>query len=335
MTRRPPRSTLSSSSAASDVYKRQGKEHQVQPRHVLRVLGCLGQGSVDFESYMRLLSTLHYEAASSTHREANPSLPGSPSESNPPPDPHTMSAEELKEIFGIHTETSSGSAVAAGQDDTETAIARDVVAVVQASSMEQGDTLQKEKKGMRLYLMEPRAQNQKDKPSGIKIQTTVDLPAKLLFRIMSDPDLQATGGTGANNYKTIATLDDCEAGSMRLAHSKVSIPLFADQDFALGEFTGFFHDSYVYGFSSVKDRRIPAAQGRCVRGVILMGGWSFYPVSEGKTRISFVSYINPNRTVPKALVGQGHDKSAKAVITFLKNCRAHIKKHGINPKDFY
>eukprot|EP00658_Telonema_sp_P-2_P073717 TRINITY_DN6282_c0_g1_i4.p2 TRINITY_DN6282_c0_g1~~TRINITY_DN6282_c0_g1_i4.p2 ORF type:complete len:107 (-),score=28.19 TRINITY_DN6282_c0_g1_i4:278-598(-) len=46
MIRRPPRSTLSSSSAASDVYKRQGKINRLEARRYLQEQEADGMGAV-------------------------------------------------------------------------------------------------------------------------------------------------------------------------------------------------------------------------------------------------------------------------------------------------
>src|SRR5664280_3919597 len=54
MIRRPPRSTLSSSSAASDVYKRQGEYRLVQPDGDIATLGRLGAPRAEWARITRL-----------------------------------------------------------------------------------------------------------------------------------------------------------------------------------------------------------------------------------------------------------------------------------------
>eukprot|EP00658_Telonema_sp_P-2_P059858 TRINITY_DN4895_c0_g1_i5.p1 TRINITY_DN4895_c0_g1~~TRINITY_DN4895_c0_g1_i5.p1 ORF type:complete len:724 (+),score=176.31 TRINITY_DN4895_c0_g1_i5:70-2241(+) len=320
----------------------EGTAHQVQPKHVLRMLGCLGQGSVDLEAYLKLFSTISYQAGSS-EREPNPAhqapaqcqaaqCQGAQGEESlqPVPDPLSLTSGQLREMFGIRVESSSPGcpATIAGQDDTATAIARNVVGVERARTETEGYKLQKEKNGVQLFVSNP-VKVGKSNISGVKIQTNVAIPAKLLFQSMCDPTTNFMANS-TSKHQVVCELEDCEAGMMKLAHSKVHIPLFADQDFALGEFTGSYHGSYLYTFSSTKDRRVPGLQGRCVRGQILLGGWSFAPIGTHQTQITFVSLIDPNRTVPKAVMNQGHDTSAKSVISFVKNVKAHIKKHKIN-----
>jgi len=313
-------------------------------QNILQLFGCAIKGSIDLKDYIRLISSLRYQLATLNEREANP-LNGSPSlraAGSPSEDPQEQCAllsdeyseEQLRDTFGLVSMDTN-------DIDTATIIVRNVVSVVEARRIESGYTLTKSKNGVSLYMMDDEyvkvrigETKQKYNSSGIKLETVVDLPAKLLFDIMTDPDLNATGATGST-YSVVNELDKCDAGSLRLAHSRVSIPLVADQDFGLGEFTGYFHDSYVYAFCSVKDKRIPAPKGRCVRGTVHNGGWAFFPEGPCSTRVTFVSFVNPNRSVPKAMVNQGHDRSAKAMLTFIKNSRAYVKKHNVQLQDFY
>lgn len=311
---------------------------KVNTREILQLMQCEGQRAVDMEAYLKFMSLLEYKhhAPTATAREENPSAEPVSAEGaaaehlGPAPDPATLSCDELRAMFNL----SEGLNPLATGDDTETTILRNVVAVVRARHTTNW-VFQKEKGGISLSTrQEPNNRAKGDRSAGVRIETSVDLPARLLYEVMTDPHLNATGSSGTE-YQVVCKLDPALKGLLRLAHSKIKIPLFADQDFALGEYMGQYHDCWVYAFNSVQDRRVPQPKGRCVRGVVQLGGWAFLPVGPSETRITFVSVVDPNRSVPKAMVSQGHDRSAKAMKTFIKNCHEHVKKHKIDIAEYY